>query len=133
MYSREYEDKSEIKLPDGYDGTAFCEREERCDTIFQKPEIKEAEIKFSGFAAEPESEDVFLKNEHKERFKMPKLDFSSFSSTFFGKAFSFKSLIPEKIDIEDVLIIGIAVFLLFSKSRDIECSVMLLLLFFIRT
>ena len=132
MYARGYEDKPEIKLPDGYDGTAFCEQDERCDTVFKKPEIKEAEVKFSGFSGETAGDDVFLKNERKEKPKLPKLDFSSFSSAFLGKGFSFKSLIPEKIDIEDILIIGLALFLLFSKSRDIECSVMLLLLFFIR-
>ncbi|MBQ9069978.1 MAG: hypothetical protein IJY23_01345 [Clostridia bacterium] len=132
MYSRGcYGEDADIKIPDNYDGTAFMEKDEEKAAQSPKLDSFKSDVKISPPESQKETEEVFLNEPQKEKFRFPKIDFGGILPSFFKKDFSLKSLIPEKIEIEDLLIIGIALFLLFSKNKDIECALMLLALVFI--
>ncbi len=115
MYSRNYFDTElpSSGLPENYVGTAFAEPpyeeqkipepEAPCDICEEK---EEAATQCSAHATGPQSGSLF------GGIKLPFLDTLK---------------IPE-IGTEEILIIAVALFLLFSKDGDRECAVMLLLL-----
>jgi len=131
MYARSYTaDESTIRIPDGYDGTALIERcaDDGCER---------AENGTKASAAEPQdSAQVFFRKDDDE---CDKTQHEGGAKSFFDKIFSsflpIKSFSPksifEKIGLEELLIIGVALFLFFSKESDKECAIMLLVLLFI--
>ena len=139
MYSQSYFPQGkEISLPDNYDGTAFSDdnfQNERTPKI----EARQNEIKFSPKDEECESPSDALEAENEECIARTKesrgglfgIDLKGmFSSLFGGNRFS--SIVPKDFGTEEILIIGIALFLLFSSERDIECALLLLALIFIK-
>ena len=139
MYSRSYfQGDSEISVPDNYDGTAFFENAVQSEAKAPKIEPIKVEKKFSPKDAECECECVGENNacnddstERNARGGIFGLDFKgTFGSLFSGTRLG--SFIPKDFGIEEILIIGIALFLLFSPEHDIECALLLLALIFIK-
>ena len=133
MYSRSYYPDSEISIPENYDGTAFSEAQPEAEQRAPKIEPIRNEMKFS--PKEPEekqdmNEECFAAQKTKERGLFG-IDFSGiFGGLFRGGGLS--SLIPKDFGTEELLIIGIALFLLFSPDRDIECALLILALIFVK-
>ncbi len=104
MYTRPYNnDGLTIEIPDNYDGSML-----------------------GGQIAEPVHSDNPGQGDEQCSAR-PTLPFSGLFGNFFknGK-FSLQTL-----EFEDLLIIGIALYMLFSKDGDKECGILLLLLLFI--
>lgn len=132
MYTRSYfQDDEKISIPENYDGNAFRE-----DSVGQ---IKESEIPKDNFEkADAEScEECFISNGTKRERQDTG---PGFISTFFQR-FQPSALFDKfelfkggrfDLESEEILIIGIALFLFFSEGKDIECALMLLLLLFIK-
>lgn len=140
MYSQSYFSADrDITPPENYDGTAFADAIMQLDAKPPKIESVKNEMKFSpknddycfeaSTAATEKHEPVT--NEKQERRGFWGLDLKG----FFGSLFSDKStesFLPKNFGAEEILIIGIALFLLFSPERDIECALLILALIFIR-
>ena len=115
VYSRNYDTTEDFSVPKNYDGTAFGARKED-----------------SAPSAEPSNEGA------KEAFAPPQE--GGFFSSLLGKIPFASSLsafglpaplrMPE-IHGEELLIIAVALFLLFSKNGDKECAIILLILLFV--
>ena len=138
MYSRSYfQGEADISVPDNYDGTAFLGEGAQAEAKAPRIEPLKIEKKFSPkdeeriseCGAYPERDECHYDESGKESCR----GFDArgiFSSLFPGAKLS--SFIPKGFGVEDVLLIGIALFLLFSPERDIECALLLLALVFIR-
>ena len=139
MYSRSYfQGDSEISVPDNYDGTVFFENTAQQEAKTPKIEPIKVEKKVSPKSDEcececdPEPHDC-RENPHEctDRGGIFGFDFKgAFGSLFSGTRLG--AFIPKDFGIEEILIIGIALFLLFSPERDIECALLLLALIFIK-
>ena len=134
MYTRSYqnEEKDSVKIPEGYDGIAFRENEKASEETVAEDALKSPplrapwdEVKDSPAVAEPTMAHP-IKND-------------SFLSGLFGK-FNFGGLFERgglfknghiNLGSEEILLIGVALLLLFNKSGDKECAIMLLLLLFV--
>ena len=103
MYTRSYTRENDTSLPDGYGGTMLG-----CDDapVREEPECKEASAPGMSLLAR----------------LMPRGIGGILPPSLFGGL---------KLGTEELLIGAIALFLLFSKSGDKECAIMLLLLLFI--
>ena len=109
MYMRTYEANEErIPLPSGYDGTAF-EKE-----ISEKAEAIEAK---ESPPPEEKTEEVGLFG------KIP------FLNRFWGAN---GTKLPFDLSAEDLVLLGLALLLFFTKDGDRECALMIALLLFIR-
>ena len=120
MYSRSYNDgetgSSEFRgtrIPTGYDGTALS-----------SDGIKDAQS-----PCEPAC-DCDCRNDCREsREKKEPSFFDNIIGIFGGKKLGFSL---SGIDTEDLLLIGLALFLFISKNHDRECALMIAALLFIR-
>ena len=130
MYARSYYGE-DVSIPENYDGTAFSEQPSESEARTPRIEPVKSEMKFSPKEPEPHE-----KNEcHEECEAKPSglfgMDFQGILGGFFsGKRIS--RYFPKDFGTEEILIIGIALFLIFSPSRDIECALLLLALVFIK-
>lgn len=136
MYTRSYYGGEEkLSVPENYDGYAFSEEMNKVQTSDntekqeEKNELK-APWDIQNCESEEKAEEVAAKpREHEGVFYalMEKLPFGK----MLGNMNFFKN---GAIDFgtEELLIIGIALFLLFSKNGDKECSLILLFLLFIK-
>ncbi len=128
MYTRSYftEDKR-LEIPENYNGNAFVEK--RDDDTEGAERIRES---FSEKAA-PDSEEIEetgAKGSFSQFFE--RLPFKNiFPLKDIGAYFSKRKLLPEKIGIEEVLILALALYMFFSRDGDKECAIMLALLIFI--
>ncbi len=145
MYSRNQAMQgSGISVPENYDGVAFTEA---------KPEVQgegaDRSIRVVGTPSQDTkmSPGGFLADEPKESAEVFKNTEDSAEAGLFqgllgkiptiGRLFSGGNLLGStgikmpKIGTEELLIIGIALFLLFNKDGDKECAIMLLLLIFV--
>ena len=118
MYTRSYfgESQDRLNIPQGYDGTAFVEKEE--DGAYESDEATTIR------QAEERSEEAFAPI---SSGGIPLL------SGLFGNGGIFPKInlkIPQ-IGVEEILILATAAFLIFSKSGDLECAIILLLLLLI--
>ncbi len=142
MYSRSPISKdTQISIPENYDGTAFAEpvaapleNTERSIKVVGSPS---ADVKMSptGFTQEePDTEPTFAPSQDSEEAGLFSGLFGRLPSlgAIFGERSSLTQCIKlPKFGIEELLIIGIALFLLFTKDGDKECAIMLLLLIFV--
>ena len=113
MYSRSYPDER-ISIPEKYSGTAL-------ESIEIAPSAAEEIEENESYA-----EEVSSKVDEKLSF--------SFKDTL-GALFSSEKVLKERfsgIGYEELMILSIAALLFFSKDPDIECAIMLLVLFFIK-
>ena len=122
MYSRSFYPTDEVSrdLPENYDGVAFPEHSQavtKTETeLFE--EEKAAEEEKSASVAEVSA------NANGAGFNIPIFS-NLFSQGGIENLFS-------NIGVEEILILAVAAFLLFSKEGDFECAIMLILLLFIK-
>lgn len=139
MYTRAYYPEEEkINVPENYDGNAFREESiktnsETEETVLQKEEPVPLRAPWDTPPPKENSEDkaeAVMGNPRGDGFfggifkKLP-------ISNLFGGFDLFKHGLSD-IGTEEILIIGVALFLLLSKGGDKECAIMLLLLLFIK-
>lgn len=131
MYTRSYyTDDEKIRVPENYDGLAIEKeptREEAEERVNDAPEP--SNIKFKAPWEDIEKEDKTTEEAVSRAVHQGGI-FDKIPTLFDG-IFK-KGLFDIKIGTEELLIIGIAAFLLFSKNGDRECSVLLLLLLFVK-
>lgn len=140
MYSRGFGvPSSDVKIPEKYDGTALRDipAEEEKSNIYSMPVFSDsgkAEIKISpgDISSEPTADSQNCSNENEESKPAGIFSFapSRLISKFMPNGLNFANLIP-KIELEEIIILGLAVLLFFSKSGDKECALILLALLFI--
>ena len=135
MYSRNYyTDEAQLKIPENYDGTALID--ERCKDN-SPPTIDsiegERENECSVSTAESDAEAASLRLNMSDRYseKAGGFDILSLLSDRGLKNLSLKSLIPN-FGTEELLLLALAAFLLFSKTGDKECAILILVLIFIK-
>lgn len=104
MYTRSYPEEDKIAIPEGYGGNAFRE------------DIQEKEERREDGRDDSVSVGSFL----------DKLLPSSLGNLFSGNLFK-----NFRLGWEELLILGVAALLFFSREGDKECALMLLLLIFI--
>ena len=145
MYSRNQPSDGKIVIPENYDGTAFSEKKapeppkepaERNIKVLGTPS---GEVKMSpssiGTEVPPAEEEASAPVKEERESVLTGLfgRLPTLTSIFKGGS-GFLDSLPikmPKIGSEEILILGIAFFLLFSKNGDKECAIMLLLLIFI--
>ena len=124
-YTRSYyENGSEISVPKNYNGTAFTEEAERADSVGadDNPAVEDGD---EAASAAPH-----------QRIRKSEGLFSLFKGGLFGGTSPFNlqggiSCLLDRIGTEELLIIGVALFLLLSHSHDIETALMLAFLIFV--
>ena len=125
MYTRNYYSQDNISIPENYDGTALI------DSGIEEPEKEHEEVLLhSELNTETEKASVIKDEKNDGGFwgflkKLP-IKIPSFDSIGGFRGFF------SDFGTEEILILGIAAFLLFSGSHDIECLIMILLLLFIK-
>ena len=137
MYTRSYYSEDEkILVPENYDGNAFSEKQKANEEEKQYPPKKEelpplrAPWDISKEDTESAAAEVLAKpKEHNGFFGefISKLPFGSFlkKGDFLKNSFS-------DFGTEELLLIGVALFLLLSKDGDKECAFILLFLLFVK-
>ncbi len=133
MYSGNYyTDEGHIKVPDNYSGTSMLE--ENIQDVSTPPihiEIPKTEMKVSPKENE-DTEEVFLNKENFDGDKKEKwFDIPSILKGFGIKDVHLTNMIP-KIGTEELLLIALSAFLLFSKNGDKECALIVFLLIFVK-
>ena len=139
MYTRNYYSEDEkINVPENYDGNAFAEKKETVNaneinqTPTQNTEIPPLRAPWD--IPKEEKQDVTEQVMAKPRESagvfgdfMSRLPFGSLfkKGDFLGNALS-------DFGTEELLIIGVALFLLLSKNGDKECAFILLFLLFVK-
>ena len=133
MYTRNYIDEGGgVNIPQNYDGIAFdTEIADTKNTV--SAAVGEKKISPQDYPTpEPEPNDTPAS---------ASIDSGGIFGNLFGK-FGLKNILPGsigsalgldkfKLGVEELLIIGLALFLLFSKEGDKECAIILLLLLFV--
>ncbi len=126
MYTRSYTAGVDqpATLPENYDGTAF---QQSAAEVFPDPVREDAE--HPAQRAEPAG--AFGSRSQKGGGKFPSLsEIPILGSLFRGQRWRDGGFLSS-IGTEELLIIGLALFLLLSKDGDPECALMLILLLFI--
>ena len=126
MYTRSYDEKLGIVIPESYSGSLL-----RDESNSYYPEEHKAEPQ-----QERPQKNPWKKEElHSEEKEESTQTFSFIKNlpfrNFFGDIFKKKTFSLQNIGTEEILIIGTAAFLMFSKDGDKECANMLLLLLFL--
>lgn len=122
MYTRSYYPDGRLALPENYDGTAFSEAPTQLSTDDSKTAFSEnTEEKTRQTSISPGNSELVGST------SVP------FLSGLFNKGglFGALNLRMPTIGTEEILIIAMAAFLLFSKGGDKESAIILLLLLFI--
>ncbi len=128
MYTRNYpQEKSGIMIPESYGGTALREEEgERSSGI---PSMGGTPINKNPW----ESENQITTSDSEPTSAEPSSLFSRLPiANFFKDFLHFDNFSLQNIGAEEILIIGVAAFLFFTKQGDKECAIMLLLLLFFK-
>lgn len=122
MYTRTYNDKGQIIIPDRYGGTSFSQGGSLGSQ--KSEETAGANNPWEEVHKKCEDEDEESVSASAFPIKLPFIDFLSniFKSNSFGL---------QNIGKEEILLIATAAFLFFSKEGDKECAVMLILLLFL--
>ena len=128
MYTRNYpQEKSGIMIPESYGGTALREEEgERSSGI---PSMGGTPINKNPW----ESENQTTTGDSEPTSAEPSSLFSRLPiANLFKDFLHFDNFSLQNIGAEEILIIGVAAFLFFTKQGDKECAIMLLLLLFFK-
>ncbi len=137
MYSRNYyNQRKEIILPDKYDGTALSDKEEESTYTESKEETSSSDSREnketpSGLFDFGKGGTMIEQNKEKPDKNG---DFSALFSALPLKGilggFGLDKIKMPSFDAEDLLVLGIALYFLFSKSGDKLIAIMLLILLF---
>ncbi len=139
MYSRGFGTSGDVKLPEKYDGTALIDipvEEEKSPPqqmpLFSDTQKREVKISPSEIPNDTHNEESIGTEKSEETADAALFSFAPLKliSKIIPDGTRLGKLIP-KIEIEELIILGIAAFLFFSKSGDKECALMLLALIFI--
>ncbi len=122
MYSRSFYPTDTPLPPENYVGTAFP-KENVSESLIEEP----LDTPISSETVKEEAAAVMGKERSDSLFGLTGLS-GIFNNSIFEKGFGFLS----DIKTEEILIIAVAAFLLFSKDGDIECAILLILLLFIK-
>ena len=133
MYTRSYYSNDEkLSVPENYDGNAFGdEKKDIASQSEEKETYKPVENNIQPPRRETSEKTEAVIGNAREGGLFNTILQKSHLGNIFGKIDIFKNGFSD-IGTEEILIVGIALFLLFSKSGDKECAVMLLLLLFVR-
>lgn len=116
MYAQSYQDEKLLGIPDTYSGTALRDTQ----GLLNEEAERSTEVSASKNPWENESKDESAEKSGKGWLSDV---FDSITSQLGLKARTRNFNL--KFGTEELLIIGVAAFLLFSKERDIECALML--------
>ena len=139
MYSRGFGTGGDVKLPEKYDGTALIDipvEEEKSPPqqmpLFSDTQKREVKISPSEIPTNADNEDLTNTEKKEETTDAGLFSFTPLRliSKIIPDGSHIGKLMP-KIEMEELIILGIAAFLFFSKSGDKECALMLLALIFI--
>ncbi len=140
MYSRGFGiPSSDVKIPEKYDGTALIDiptEDEKVNPysipVFSDTGKKEVKISPGDISSETSSEVKDYSNENEESKESGIFSFAPIKliSKIIPNRLDFGNLVP-KIELEEIIILGLAILLFFSKSGDKECALILLALIFI--
>ncbi len=133
MYTRSYYDNEGVAHPlsVGYDGTALCDEPPAPKVSVAHTEVgaQKAQTKLSPKETErPVIEECSCTDDSNDKRGEGGF-FGQIRSIFSG--FLPSRILPEKFGLEELLILGLAIYLFFSSSHDREFSLMLLALIFI--
>lgn len=127
MYTRSYYTEDEkIAVPENYNGEAFVKEEAVAEPT--EPVLKDVggePLRAPWDAPPPQSEGAFPKNDGILGGFLERITHAPIFRTQGCTE-------PFRLGTEEILIIGVALFLLFSKGGDRECAVMLLLLLLVK-
>ena len=124
MYMREYNEQGAgILIPESYSGTALRDN----DTNEPQVNISEPIQTKNPWESEEKTAEVSANEAPTERNGILGSLASGISSVFGIKP----SLSISRIGTEEILILGVIAFLIFSKQRDMECALILIALLFI--
>jgi len=137
MYTKSYpKDNQGILIPEKYGGTAFI------DTAIEKKDTYEIDGEKLSEGKTGEAKNPWEENEEKNSTRgEPSAPAGAFGGLFsrlgdglFGIPYfkSPKAIFSDGLGTEELLIIGLALFLFLSPERDIECALMILLLLFVK-
>ena len=138
MYTRSYYPEEEkVNVPENYDGYAFSENEQISERPHNEEPLKEDSTPPLRAPWDTPKEDInktvkeAMAQTHESEGVVAKLfGRLPFNNLFSGLDFFKKGF--TSFGTEEILIIGVALFLLLSKGGDKECAVMLLLLLFVK-
>ena len=118
MYSRSYRDDRAIQVPESYGGTALKEDPLAVDRPDEELSTE------SVHKVAPEAEPAGL---------LSRLPLLSSLGGLFSEGSSIRQMIhpPKSIGLEELLLIGVGLYLLFSSDGDRECAIILLAVLFI--
>ena len=135
MYTKTYaKDIPSIQIPEQYGGTVFGDTVSEIDVTYEKEPENTPTITEENKNPWEQSE----KNATRDSTSIPTADlggmFSKFGEGFFGiRGFKNpKAIFSDGFGTEEILIIGLALLMLLSSDRDIECALMILALLFIK-
>ena len=118
MYSRSYSDDRAIQVPESYGGTALKEEHRSADRPADEPSAEPVH------KAIPEAEPAGL---------LSRLPLLSSLGGLFSDGSAIREMIhpPRSLGIEELLLLGVGLYLLFSSNGDRECGIILLAVLFI--
>ncbi len=130
-----YPDGERTRLPEGYDGCAFGQADTAQATVEIAKATSEPKISPRDGALVDENDDVEAMSKKDDDggswlgSLFQKLPFSGFLE---GKRLGPMRFDTFKLGTEEILLIAVALFLLFTKNGDKECAIILLCLLFVR-
>ena len=120
MYTRSYYDDDKVNIPENYNGTVFEEKRGE-ESISEKEEDTRCHSEYTETAGSVKNR-ILPFGELFEKFNLKGV----LSDLKFPL-----SIKNHKWDFEDLLIVALAAYLLFSRDGDKECGIILIILLFI--
>ena len=130
MYTRSFSPEEKIKIPDNYDGTSLLNPKPQELPKIGK-EFPRSEMKISPSDNDVCCEECIHNIEECPKEVKENNIFSSLFSPIFGAPLSLDGLL-KNFGIEELLLIGLGLFLLLSSSGDKECALILFALLLIK-
>ncbi len=142
MYTRSYygDMADALKIPDNYDGTSLLEKEgEAADADVTAAEDTSPKLMITKGVVEEvrqtQSEEAVSKNVGEsglfQKLRLPDISRLPFLGGLLGGSRHLEGFFRD-FGFEDLLLIGLALLLFFSKTGDKECALIILVLLFIK-
>ena len=131
MYTRNYCQDSEerIVVPENYDGNTFRTQPNTESATYYHIANQTQDPEFN-ISETPDTKEAMSKSAKSDNSFLSSLKHFIPEGLFTGRGFLRNGL--SQIGTEEILIIGIALFLFFSKDCDKECALMLIFLLFVK-
>ena len=131
MYTRSFHSDEGIKIPDHYNGTSLLNQAPSEPSRIAK-ELPRGEMKISPTEESIEEEVCACEAISEQTNAREKSDILKGIFAPIGRLFPSLTAIIAELGTEEILLIGLALFLFFSESGDRECALILLALIFIK-